>query len=60
MGVDDRFVMSNITNKYVNRQERFNTQAESIANAALYFGSDLSKDVTGQCLTVDNGMFMPF
>lgn len=60
MQTDNRFAMSAITNKYCNRQEKLYVEAEWIANAALYLGSDLSLGVTGQCLTVDGGMFMPF
>ena len=31
------------------------TSVEDQANAILFFASDESKDMTGQCLTVDNG-----
>jgi len=51
--------MSQFTDRYVNRGAR-SVEAEQIANAAVYFASDLSKDVTGQALTIDAGMFMPF
>lgn len=56
---DSRTPMSKFTDRYVYRGGR-NVEAEQIANAALYFGSDMSKDVTGQTIVVDASMFMPF
>ncbi len=57
---DDRTPMSRFTDRYVNRDEKLYVPAEQIANAALYLASDMSKSVTGQTITVDAGMFMPF
>ena len=57
---DPRTPMSKFTDRYVNRNEELYVPAEEIANACLYLGSDMSKCVTGQTITVDAGMFMPF
>jgi 3-oxoacyl-[acyl-carrier protein] reductase len=32
-------------------------KAEDVANAALFFASDLSSYITGQVLSIDGGMF---
>lgn len=60
LATDPRTPMSKFTDRYVNRSEALYVPAEQIANAALYFASDMSKSVTGQTLTIDAGMFMPF
>lgn len=60
MANDSRTPMSKFTDKYINRCEELNVEPEQIANAALYLGSDMSYAVTGQTITVDAGMFMPF
>lgn len=60
LATDPRTPMSKFTDKYINRCEELNVPAEQIANACLYLASDMSKSVTGQTITVDAGMFMPF
>ncbi|MBQ2753566.1 MAG: SDR family oxidoreductase [Firmicutes bacterium] len=60
MGADPRLPMSQITNNYVYRKPELDVDADQIAYAALYLASDMSRHVTGQTITVDNGMFMPF
>lgn len=60
MATETRTPMSKFTDKYVNRTEELNVAPEQIANACLYLGSDMSSAVTGQAITVDAGMFMPF
>ena len=60
MGTETRTPMSKFTDKYVNRRDELNVDADQIAYACLYLGSDMSKHVTGQAITVDAGMFMPF
>lgn len=57
---ESRTPMSKFTDKYVNRDEALYVKPERIANACLYLGSDMSESVTGQAITVDAGMFMPF
>ena len=57
-GNEGKFAMSEITNKYVNRDPKLNAHAEQVANAILYFASDMATDVTAQVLAVDPGMFL--
>jgi 3-oxoacyl-[acyl-carrier protein] reductase len=35
-----------------------NQTVEDIANAVAFLASDVSKNITGQCLQVDSGMIM--
>lgn len=60
MNTDPRLPMSKITDNYVNRKPELDVDADQIAYAALYLASDMSLAVTGQTITVDAGMFMPF